>query len=207
MGKRTNWRPVSIFIVIVAIIVLAGLLGTVIYRAVNVNNQVSQGNSGNSLGSHEPKLGFNYRYSDGDTDPAHLIDVLGSEEYYNKLVTSKLLVGYIDIQILSDPGSPPLNIPPTPWVTVVMRGYVTDISPAKRIISITYEGESFSFQLNKNWTQIMLEAGLVSNPNVEFSEIKKGDFLRCVDIFMNSGNLDLPEARSIVIKRVAPTTP
>lgn len=155
-------------------------------------------------------------YPFGDETPEHLATILGSEEEYQKLLNSKLLAPVLNEDGESEPyhmyvsydvgsiGQP--NEKKIPWVAVGMMGEVIDISLSERIVTIANEGEQISFQV---WAHAIFmffepqEVGLPMSRNGSFDEIEIGDFIDPVVIFINVTNLDLPQARGIMIDRYA----
>ncbi|MCL0094613.1 hypothetical protein M1N58_01765 [Dehalococcoidales bacterium] len=156
-------------------------------------------------------------YSSGDTTPEHLAEVLGSWERYEKLRDSPLLK---PIWISPEEQGCSMEIVyditrkgPIYWVYMIMRGEVVKIEG--RVITITNEGETISLYVPE-WAiietdeveRVVDEKGkpvykngypVYRHVEAKFEDIKVGDWLSHIHVFINANTYPGGEARSIMI--------
>lgn len=194
--KKRNWWLIVILSIIIVVFAVVATLAILRYREAK---QV-----GSSNGNSEVVMP-QFDFPDGDNNPAHMADVLGSEEAYQNLVNLNILRDSPEMEIKNDPGNPIYGIPSTSWVVAYVRGYVIDISLAEQTITISYEGDEITFQPSSPCI-INIRVGISSTP-AKFDEIVKGDYVRLATIYINSTNLDLPQTRMMAIVREETSSP
>lgn len=132
-----------------------------------------------------------FGFERGDKTPEHLVEVLGSWERYERLKKSYLILSdtmhiVYDMRMCADRIK-------LYFVGMLMRGEVVKIQ--EKVITIARDNMTASFLVSKGAT---IRVGM---NEIEFKDLKVGDWLSHVYIVMNDLTYPLGQVRSIHIVR------
>ncbi len=117
-------------------------------------------------------------YPEGDTNPEHLAEVLGSQELYEELRDSKLRKPNSSMRIGYGAEGDWRFARLVPGVVMVIRGEIVDIEG--KTITVAFEDDDISFNITKHTSfysdeSVQIGDNLFRSKKLEFEDIHVGD--------------------------------